>query len=181
MIVWGLLIIFVFISVFYSYWFLIAVALLGLWKASQFWFYKSRPWRRIHYPAMRLYSNVSGHEAGKAESENRKFDFKNALSNFTRALRPDWESDNIESFIDREIERSKKFEDRKLIKKHVLTKKKNTSESQIDNALDEFSSIIDPLDRTWMVRMIIAGIIEDQYGQDDRGEYLYEVMVGKAK
>jgi len=181
MVVWGLLFIFVFLSVFYSYWFLIVVAILGLWKTLQFWFYKSRPWRRIHYPAMRLYSSIAGYEAGEAENENRMFNFKNALSNFIRALRPDWESDNIESFIDTEFERSKNFEDRKLIKKHILTKKRKISESQIDNNFDEFLSKIDPLDRAWMVRMIIAGIIEDQYGQDDRGEYLYEVIVGNAK
>lgn len=181
MISWGLLIIFIFVSISYSYWFLIAATILVLWRISQFWFCKSRPWRRIHYPAMRLYSRSAGYGFGQSIGENREFDFKNALINFLSSVKPEWSSDMIESFINREIERSQNYEDWKLIKTHVLSKKKKTSEQQIDKALDEFKSKIDPLDRAWLVRMIIAGIIEHQYSQKDRGEYLYEVMVGNAK
>jgi len=181
MIIWGLLIICVFMSIFYSYWFLMIVALLGIWKVSRFWFYESKPWRRIHYPAIKLYSSIAGSEVAKAEMENIGFNFNHVLFSFIVSLRPDWDSNEVMSFIDREITRSKDFEDRGLIKKYFLEKNRNVSESQIDNALDEFWSKIDPPNRAWVIRVIVAGIIENQYGEKARGEYLYEVMVGNAK
>lgn len=165
---------------FVNSWWLIAVAILSLYKGFRWWFYRSRPWRRVHYPAMRAYAAVAGIEAAVAENEGRDFDVRNALILLLGKIRPDWDQERSSSLVDREIERARSLQDEPLIRK-AIRKNMTASDGEIEILMNKIVKSIDPNDSSWIVRTVIAGLIEDRFSEEDRGEYLMECISGNAK
>jgi len=63
-------------------------------------YYYSRPWRKLHFPLMRLYATCAGIEDGFAEIGGRNYDLKRATSIFLKRVHPDWEDHTINDFIE---------------------------------------------------------------------------------
>lgn len=66
---WIFLFGFILLVIFHNLWWLVAVFLVMVLKISGLYFYYGRPWRRIHYPYMRVYAGMAGSEAGLAAHE----------------------------------------------------------------------------------------------------------------
>ena len=178
MIGWILLALFAVLSYTYSWWFIFGVAVLALWKLNRWYYYFSRPWKKVHFPMMRAYAAASGLESGQAEREGREFDFNAALLNLLEMVNPKV-SFSHEALIKREFARCQDFYDESLIQEY-LTKAKGINPNQAQPILKKIKESMKTSDKGLMVRMVIASIIEEQFSLQDRGEYMFQVTSGKA-
>lgn len=178
MIGWILLVVFAALSYSYSWWFVIGVAVLGLWKLNRWYYYSSRPWRKVHFPMMRAYAAASGLERGQAEREGREFNLNTALLNLLKMVNPKVSIGHGE-LIRREFERCESFYDEPLIQQY-LVEKKGADKTQIRPLMEKIKNSMHTSDKGLMVRMVIASVIEEQFSPIDRGEYLVEVFSGRA-
>lgn len=172
---------FMLLAVFVSAWWYFAVGITGLLLASQWYRHNGRPWRKVHFKSMLQYAACLGYEDSKSKAEGRPFEVKRALQDLVKMARPDWHIIQIDEFIEREYTRCENYYDASHIRHELvrITKKMpdNSEISQsVDSAKRTFKTSNDPL----MVRMIIAGLIEEQYGPEHRGEYMLNVIRGKA-
>lgn len=178
MIGWILFVVFAVLSYSYSWWFVIVLAVLGLWKLNRWFYYSSRPWRKVHFPMMRAYAEASGLEAGQAEREGREFNLDKALFNLLKMVNPRVSISHKE-LVQREFERCESFYDGPLIQKY-LVEKKEVDKTHVGPVLDQIKNSMNTSDKGLMVRMVIASVIEEQFSPLDRGEYLFQVFSGRA-
>jgi len=164
-----------------SKWWWCAVVTLGAIKAFQWHYYRGRPWRRIHYPAMRAYASAAGSETADANNNDREFDIKNALIRLLGLMKPEWEQAQVEQFIDREIERATTYSDETLIRDAFRRSNSKANEDDLNQLMESLKQSLNVNDNGWLVRAVIAGLIENEYSTEDRGEYLMECVTGRAK
>lgn len=162
-------------------WWWIIVTLAALIKVSRWWIYNSSPWRKIHYPAMRIYAGAAGIESSTAEKSGRIFDVRNALITLVNIQRPNWKEEKSIQFVDRELENARYFKNEKLVRDTIRKRNTKISNSELDESMNIINEGIDFNDNSWLVRGVISGLIEDQFSKDDRGEYLVECITGTAK
>lgn len=175
---WTLLVIFLALSCFYSLWFLFCVAILAIWKLGCWQRYSSRPWRKVHFPMMLAYASASGIEAGNAEREGREFSINNALLNLLRIVNPTT-SVSHEEIILREFDRCRVFYDEPLIQQY-LVETQGIDKAKIVPVMETIKQSMITSNNGLMVRMVIAAVIEEQFSPQDRGEYMFQVVSGKA-
>lgn len=178
MIGWILLATFAVLSYIYSWWIISGVIVLALWNLNRWHYYSSRPWRKVHFPMMRAYAAASGHESGQAQREGREFDINAALLNLLKTVNPE-ASISHEALIKREFVRCQNFYDESLIQEY-LVKVKGLDPSHVQPILNKVKGGMKTSDKGLMVRMVIASIIEEQFSPQDRGEYMFQVISGKA-
>ena len=169
-----------FILTFRNPWWWIAVVPVALWKVGQWYFYKGRPWRRIHYPMLRAYAAIAGQEGAVAEHNGRDFDIRPALDRLVRTVKPDWSEEKVHTLIQREFDRYADFSDRKLIETYLTKKHPKLTDAKIEEVMERCSKLLKTYDNGLMVRFVVAGIIEEQFGQEHRAEYLFELMSGNV-
>ncbi len=181
MITWVLIIISAALSIFHTWLWLIAVVLLSLFKLNKWYYYKSKPWRRIHFPAMRYYAAASGTEFAEAQNSNRDFNINNALINVLTMLQPDWDEETKENFIKIVMARNETYVDENLIRSIFQKRNKKLTENDLDELMSTLNTSLNRTDNSWLVRMLIAEIIQSMFGIEERGEYLVACIEGRAK
>ncbi len=183
MFTWALIVTTIVLTLAHSWWWLIVTVLLSAFKANKWWYYKSRPWRRIHFPVMRYYAAASGTESVEAQNDGREFNIRNALINLHNSLQPelgnvDADADN---FVDVVIEKCKNYSDEKLIRDTFKKRNTELSGNEFNELMSTLNESIIRTNNSWHVCIFIAEIIEQQYGVNDRGEYIVSCIEGDAK
>ncbi len=161
-------------------WFWIAVVPFALWQASLWFLHNSRPWRRIHFPMMRIYAAAAGLEQAEAEREKREWDIRNVLIRMVASAHPDWTLPKILFFLGRELANIETLRDRELMRMFFLRKHPGADAKKIEEFLDDIQSQINMSDKGLLARAVIAGLVEKKYGEEQKGEYLYAIFTGKA-
>jgi hypothetical protein len=177
---WLLFLGFTLVAVFVNAWWAIGSFILIVWKAHCWFRYNSRPWRRIHFPMMMLFASAIGRENARAAMENREYLVENALSDLIKSVYPQWTLPQIEGFIIAEFTKHENFTDADLIRQYILLKNPKVTQEGIEKVIDFMRQHYNNFDNALKVRMIIAGVIEDKYGPDQRGEYMFEIIMEKA-
>lgn len=166
----------------YSYWFFLVTAVLCLIKLHKWYYYRSRPWRIVHFQMMRAYAKACGIEASDSQQNSRDFIFKNAVVLMLDLINPVKLNLSHEQIFDLEQHRLSTQHDIELISDYL--KVKGHSQRDIESTINEISKDILSADvihtKELIVRMVIASVIEAQFSKMDRGEYMYNVFIGKA-
>lgn len=166
----------------YSYWFFSASIVLSLFKLHKWYYYRSRPWRIVHFQMMRTYAKACGIEMNESQNNSREFIFKNAVVLMLDLLNPVKLGLTHEQIFDQEQQRLSTQYDTKLISDYL--KSKGHSQEDIDSTISAIRKDIVSADeihtKELIVRMVVASVIEAQFSKMDRGEYMYNVYIGKA-
>ena len=162
-------------------WWLVATILVSLWKLNHWRFYRSRPWRRVHFPAMRLYAGELGFATGRDERDDTMTPYQEILGSLVKTFFPEMPAPDIAAFIEREYDRCRTFADKRLIADYLKKKNPKLDEADLDQSLESFRPHMNPNDRFAISRLIVAGIIEGLYSKEERAEYMFEVLNGRAK
>lgn len=163
----------------HSWWFLVVVLIVVLWKLNLWYIYSSRPWRKVHFPMMRAYALAAGLESGRAQAGGRDFNIRCALRELLLAVNPEVGITHTE-LIAREFERCRDFYDEGLIKDYLIERKR-ANLTKVAPLLDAFRDRMNTSNHGLMVRLVIAAVVEEQFSKRDRGEYLFEVLTGRAE
>ncbi len=184
MFLWLMVLLFAYLSFYVSAWFLVGFCFFCSLKTFGWYRYNGRPWRKVHYKAMLLYSMAAGREAANCKAVGREFNLRNTLIEFVKLAKENGFllSQDATKVVDLEFNRVRKFYDRALIKEHIISKIKNKSISNdvAEKFLDAIKSGLSTEDKSLMVRMIIASMIESRYSAADRSEYVYEMFSGNV-
>ena len=129
---------------------------------------------------MRAYAGITGAEEVAARAEDRDFDFRKALSALVKFAYPAWSDERVEEFVEREFDRCEKKTDLKLLRTHIWDHEPSKV-GKFEEFIDEIAKGFKTTDKGTMVLMVIAGIIEEEFSETARGEYLYAALTGRAK
>lgn len=130
---------------------------------------------------MRTYAAISGAETGQAKREGRDYDFPSALKKLLRTMYPDRPDEELSQRVDGAFDQVRMYSDMPGIMQHVAKKNPKLSGQDIEEAVIKSKAIIDESNKFIVVCTVVAGVIEDKYGHEDRAEYLFEVLAGNAK
>lgn len=86
----------------------------------------------------------------------------------------------MKAFIDREYSRCEDFSDYTILAQQIRLKNKNIQEQTVSELLQKVNESFVSTNKGFMVRMVVAGLIEEKYSEADRAEYLLEVVRGGA-
>ncbi len=153
---------------------------LGLVSLSRWYQLKSRPWRRIHFPLMRLHASLAGSEQISSESESRNWSIDNVLRQMVSSCFPDWSHLEVEMFIEEELAKMRVLHDERALKSFMITKYPKTTDEDFRSLLKNAKQKINFDDNGVKTRAVIAGIIERKIGLEHKAEYLYALFTGKA-
>ena len=173
---WLLLIGFIALTIFHSIWYLIGVAVVGLWKFNKWRICESRPWRKVHFPMCRAYLDVLSTETKLANDEGRDVDSKTVLKGIFKIVNPDIKKSS-DALIDQEYGRDDDSYDRKLAE-HFLSKQKYNQE-KIQSYLELIRKDEEKSENAVVLKTVIAAVIEDRFSSEARGEYMFHVFTGK--
>jgi hypothetical protein len=129
---------------------------------------------------MIAFASAIGRENARAAMENREYIVENALSDLIKSVYPQWTFPEIEGFIIDEFTKHENFTDADLIRQYILLKNPKVSQESIEKFIGLVRQHYSNFDNALKVKMIIAGVIEDRYGPDQRGEYMFEIVMEKA-
>jgi hypothetical protein len=177
---WIVLIIAAILAVAHSPWWSALVVVTALYKANKWWYYRSRPWRRVHFPMMRAYAAVIGAAVGEEERTGKPVDMHEVLTALVSASDPTIQPDEATQIIGREYERCANFYDIDLIESYMLGKNPAADKTLLRTTLEKYRPYFNVDDKGTITRMVIAAVIERQFTKEDRGEYMYEVINNRA-
>lgn len=181
MIGWFLVAVLAGLALFVSAWWWIPGLLLALWKAGKWHFYSSRPWKKVHYPMMRAYAAAAGLESANAKNSNSEYNLDRALTFLLKTTQPNWTEEKIRTVLAREKQRCIDFSDRTLLVDYMMRKNSSLAREKAEEVVGNCRKFFKPSEKAMMVRLVVAAVIEELYGEADRGEYIAEVLVGNAK
>jgi hypothetical protein len=179
---WVLLIASIVLGLWHSPWWWIPAGLLAIWQAHGWYFHNGRPWRKVHYPLMRTYAAACGQEQALANQEGRSFEVLKAVDTLLQDLKPEWDSDQRRQFVDEQLHRCESFSDERLVIQEFRRRNRELGDSDEKRVRELCLKILSPpLENITIAQFIAAALIEERYGIQDRGEYLFEVFSGVAK
>lgn len=177
---WPLFVISIALALTVSPWLWVAAALAGSWKCGRWYYRNGRPWRRVHFNLMQGYARAAGRETGMAEREGREWDLEKALNYLAGMALPDLTEEERIAFVDSAMRRCRTFADESLLASEIRRRHRDASDLQIQQALHSARPAFVRGEPALRVRMVIAGVIERMFGDEQRAEYLLEVMRGRA-
>lgn len=157
----------------------VLIVFLALYLLARWDFYYRRPWSRVHYPFLRCLAPAAGLETARAELSDRPYDVRLALCGALRAFCPDWSPMQIDAVISRSWERASAFSDRDLLREEGRRRLPHANAADLERLLDMAAKSVSPPDNAVFVRFVIAELVEDRYGSQHRGQYLFELVIGK--
>lgn len=173
---------FALLAVFKTPWAWIGFVLLVLLKWRTWYRYNGRPWRKIHFNGMILFSGAVAKEQIRSNTNNEEFNIENAYIEMVNLFLQSgviiFEDPKI--FIDRQLEIFGSHQDQSSVVDYLIEKKEVDPIKALTSTVNYFSSQ-DLNDSYFKIRAIIAGIIECHYSSYDRGEYLLAIMTGDAR
>lgn len=154
--------------------------LLLSFNSYQLYHYYGKPWRRVHYPLMRVYASAVGSALGHAEAHSKKFDPNFVLGVVALTIHPDFDEKQLEHYLDLVRAGCHCFDD-ELALTDYITKEGKFSHEEVRTITGNLREWLQTEELRTMVQMIIAGVIESRYSKRDRIEYIYALLTGVAK
>jgi hypothetical protein len=179
MLLWLLLLAFFLLAVLKSSWWWLAAGCAAL-ACGRRLYRHSRPWWRTHRMMLRIYIGTSAFEDVLAKREHRDFNAYNAIHAMVGKMQPEWGDGRIEEFVRTQLERVKAPEYiESIINEARAVRPKSTTE-ELDGLRTQMARVFQNPTNTLMVRIAIAGIIEERLGPDARAVYMDQVLDGLA-
>lgn len=171
--------IFIGLSIAYSWWFLIGAMLL-IWLIITRWYHRwRRPWMRVHFPMMIASHAALGLKYGCAAGAGTQVntDVRFHLVAMLHFAKPPINMSH-ELLVDRELERCLVYYDETLLREYMIAR--NIAPTLAADIAAKSKADMKTTEFPWMIRMVIAGVIEEQFSVNDRAEYIFEVFSGKT-
>lgn len=146
----------------------------------------SKPWRRLHFPIMHKYSYFAGYQIGLIEHYNgndvRHFDVSVSLEHLLQYLYPDLNTSKIKEMIEQAENKLLNFSDREDIKNYLITNKRTIDKNKLDDLLTRTHEemVITSNYNAYLVRYVIADIIEREYSEEEKMKYIHSMFTGDA-
>ncbi len=149
-------------------------------NAFLLYYYYGRPWRRVHYPMMRVYASALGSALGFAQARSKKFDPDFALGVVALHVNPKLQEEQLARYLSMIKARCQHFNDETTFTDY-LANEVSLPGNAIACIIDNLRDVLRKQELLTLAQMIIADVIENRYGEKDRNEYIYALITGAAK
>ena len=169
------------LTLLHSRWWLLLSIPLAVWCATQIAIYFGRPWRRFHFPVSRdILPKALAIETHEARQEGRMFDDKRMLEHLVAMARPGKDYTEARLFVeaalsDEALERNKLLlcdEIRRRVSVKVLRDNQNL--------MDDLVKLLEANRGKLKKIFVMAALVDERYGEKQRGEYVYQALKGEA-
>jgi len=134
-------------------------------------------WRQIHYPLMLRYASIAGEEMGFSETEEKDFNLSIAIISFLQTIYPEKTEADLNKMFMCIKDKMCNFSDHDLLKKIIRRRNARANNQEIEGLLTQIREIVyKGEDAGLLIRYIIAEIIGEVFGDDERGLYLFAVF-----
>ena len=178
MFIWIIFFSILLLSIFHSPWWWIPTVLLGLQRVLVLW-HRRKPWWHIQDEALSVYARTAAVEKVASEHEKRDFEARNAVALMLAQLRSNWDTSQIDDFIFRQMD-SRRLSDIDAVMKCLLARRPKATESEKKELLQMVEQSFANPSASLQVRIVIAGLIEEQLGVTHRVDYLYWAVLGNV-
>lgn len=173
---------------FLSVFFWILTAIIGFFIFGNLYGRLSSKWRRLHYPLMVRYAKSAGFVQGIYEKQGKDFDVDAALHGLLLSVFPQMPDFLLSKYLQRAYDWEHSVANEEMLKEFFKKKKSDISETKLRNIVkafkkffaDHFASQEEKHVNFIKVRLVIAELIKEKYGEDVWLEYLYAVTTGQA-
>jgi len=175
MFVWVLVICILVLAVVHSFWWLIAVVPLLVYKIFSWRFYSGEPWRKVYFPLRNTYSVISAKMSAKNKDfPNDEFAFEESLEELIKVAHPEFNSAQVQLYLLNQYKRLEDFEDAPLIENEIRKRVRN-DDAKVKRLLDAIDSDNRKGENKHLVdiQMIQAAVIEEKCGKEQRGKFLF--------
>jgi hypothetical protein len=147
----------------------------------RYWFRIQSGWARLHYPLMLRYSALAGEEAAKAKLNDRKYSLGTVLSRLVKSGYPSWSQEEVNTLIDTAREKLVNFTDREELLEYFGVRKSYESQDGISDLISLVEKEIrDQVGMDVKLRgFVIAEIVNREYGESERTEYVAGLITGR--
>ena len=180
MIGWFLVCVLAALTFYLSKWWGIVLAVMLFWQASQWHRYKSRPWRRIHFPAMVLWSGAAGLETSAAQKEGREYNPDIALQHFAKALNSQLSVEDSKRFVEKTFAEYKDLQFENVIRNKLVLSSAKVSPIDAEKVIAHVAVQFKNPELGLRARLIIAEAIKADAGEEEYIEYLRAILTHKA-
>lgn len=167
-----------------SIFFWILIIVVGFFVFTNLYGRLASKWRRLHFPLMVRYAAAVGFVHGICKKRRKEFDVELALLCLLQSVFPNVPSAKLENYLKEILVKQNNFADerslRQIFKEKIPKIKKTELEKIIEEIKKSFTSQEKKVSNSIKVRLVIAELIKEKYGEDERLEYLYAVVAGRA-
>lgn len=163
---------------FLSPWWLIAAIPIGLFKLVHWYLYRSRPWKRVHWPFLRLHIASIAHEEGRAKREGRDFDFPGALTQTLMAWKKELPQAAARQRVDACLARCETFPEQQQLKQYMLAH--GYTSEKADDVIAWLHKMYLEGEKWFKVSYMVGALTEEKYGKNALYEYFVAVVRNEA-
>lgn len=152
---------------------IILTVLWTIWLCFKVYHWNGKPWRRVHFRAMRLFSRAAGIETAEAKLQGREYDIVRACK-ILLSMISDNDKDVNDEIVDGLYYMQGKYfswlvrQSRKIVFSHL-------SDENLELVCDQIEQ-----DLKFGPPLVIAKLIEDRYGAHEASRYVLAISEGKA-
>lgn len=153
----------------------------GSFGLAPFYWRLSRPWRRVHFPFMVQYSFVSSAQQAITELvPGELFEISRALQATLHSLYPKRSPEECRKVVERAKLELRSFSDKEETRRRLINRGATVNRAEEIVKGIEAKRQREENKAPLLIRYVIAEIIRERYGEDERMNYLWAVYSGKA-
>lgn len=137
-------------------------------------------WCRLHYPLIIRYAQFSAIESRISKAEEREFEVQNPLIELILSAFVNFDTDKSIKLFENAQQKLTSFQDKQSFEKLMKSKNPNIDTMTLTIILTGFEKKTKTIVNGLLVRYVIAEIIANDFGNNQRLEYLFEVYVGNV-
>jgi hypothetical protein len=150
--------------------------IVTFFEALRYYHRIASPWRSLHYSLMIRYAVLAGHQAGVAKTLSKGFDMNSVLIEFVKNIYPEFSQEKIELLLNSVYKKMGNFTDREGLFDIFKKDYPMLDFKRINEILDKVQENLKKNNPRW----IIAEIVENDYGIQERVKYLKAVIMGQV-
>ncbi|TMW71162.1 hypothetical protein [Alteribacter natronophilus] len=155
----------------YIFWFLFLIWSFIL--IARFYNFNGKPWRRVHFRGMRLYSGALGKEYSKSKEEDREISIFNCCKLFAANL-GGGHPEKYESYV-MELDETKGTYFASIVEKTRNDVFEDLSNQSVEELCEHLR-----INTKLGPHIILAKIIEEKYGVHEVGQYIAAILKKEA-
>ena len=132
----------------------------------------------MHRHALKVFARTVAQERAAAQKERRDFEINDSLAIMVKNLHADWDDVQVVNFVVQQVVGMRQ-ENIEAVIKCFLGKRPSAKEPEMSEIRRDVKDAFQKPSVSLRVRIVIAGLIENELGPHWRAEYLYQAVRGK--
>lgn len=137
-------------------------------------------WARLHYSLMLRSSALAGSEAARAHLHGEDFSMQSLLPQLVQSVYPAWSQEEVDALINAAHHKMVTFGDRSAIESHIRARNPLIGLDELDSLMARIGDELKTDESgSRLLSWTIAEVVERQYGDVERTEYLAGLISGR--